>query len=286
MRVLVFGPTGMLGHEMVKVLRDSNLEVTTAGRSSSDILFDVGVSSFSQPSLKGFDYIVNCIGLTTHNIDELDSRSVDEAKLLNTEFSRQLASYAEEVDSKVIQIATDCVFSGAKGDYVESDIHDATDVYGKSKSAGEIKSARFMHIRSSIVGRELRGNKSLLEWVIRQPEGANVPGFIDRMWNGVTTTAFSKIVKGILVSESYKSGTWHLVPKDKVSKFELVSLLASSFGRRDLQVRAAESGLAKDLTLSTEHPEVNHFLWHLGGYQRVPTIGELIAEIAGQDASI
>ena len=281
MRVLVFGPTGMLGHEMVRVLRDSNLDVTTAGRCSSDILFDVGVSSFSQPGLRGFDYIVNCIGLTTHNINELDYRAVESAKLLNSEFPIQLAAFAEETDARVIQIATDCVYSGAKGSYVESDKHDATDVYGRSKSAGEVKSAHVMHIRSSIVGRELRGNKSLLEWVLGQPEDAKVPGFVDRRWNGVTTRAFSRIVKGVLVSESFKSGTWHLVPKDKISKYELVSLLARSFGRSDLQVSAADSGLARDLTLSTEHPEVNHVLWNGGGYRNVPSIGEMIAEMAG-----
>lgn len=40
----------------------------------------------------------------------------------------------------LIQIATDCVYSGKKGDYLESDLHDPTDVYGKTKSLGEFSS--------------------------------------------------------------------------------------------------------------------------------------------------
>jgi dTDP-4-dehydrorhamnose reductase len=163
---------------------------------------------------------------------------------------------------------------------VETDDHDATDVYGRTKSAGEFESPSAMHIRASIVGREIKGKKSLLEWVIGQPQNAKIPGFTDRLWNGVSTTAFAKVVAGVISEHGFKPGVWHLVPKDKVSKFELVSLIASSLGRTDLDVAPSETGIAKDLTLATDHPEVNLELWKAAGYQQVPTIKELIAEIA------
>ena len=281
MKVLVLGPSGMLGHQMVKVLRNSQLEVVTAGRSESDILFDVGSKELTNTSLTGFEYIVNCIGLITHNIHEEDPGSVAAAELLNTDFPKRLVAFAEEAGSKVIQIATDCVFSGAKGNYVESDIHDASDVYGTTKSAGEVRSANVMYVRASIVGRELSGNKSLLEWVLSQPQNASIAGFQDRIWNGVTTMAFSKVVAGIIMSDGFRAGTWHLVPQDKVSKFELVSICASQFGRTDLHVTASDSAMAKDLTLATEYPEVNRCLWQTAGYQQIPTIRQLIAEITG-----
>lgn len=281
MKVLVFGPTGMLGHEIVKVLRAKGLQVTTAGRVDSDIFFEVGDSEFSDPRLQSFDFIVNCIGLTTHNINEPDPSSVAAAKLLNAEFPKLLADFAERTEAKLIQIATDCVFSGSKGVYVETDEHDATDIYGRTKSSGEVESPNAMHIRASIVGRELNGKKSLLEWVIGQPANASVPGFTDRLWNGVTTTAFAKVVAGVISGGAFKPGVWHLVPKDKVSKFELVSLIASAFGRLDLQITPSESGLAKDLTLATNHQEANLALWKAAGYQQVPAINELIAEISG-----
>lgn len=280
MKVLVLGPSGMLGHEMVRVLKNTKFEVVTAGRSDSDILLDVRSKDFTLARLSEFKYIVNCIGLITHNINEEDPVSVVAAKLLNTEFPKRLATLAEEAGSKVIQIATDCVFSGAKGNYVESDVHDASDVYGSTKSAGEVRSANVMYVRASIVGRELKGKKSLLEWVLGQPQKASIPGFQDRLWNGVTTTAFSKVVAGIMMSNGFQAGSWHLVPKDKVSKFELVSLCAKHFGRSDLQVTSSDSGIAKDLTLATEYPEVNKSLWQAAGYQQIPTVRQLIAEIA------
>jgi len=271
----------MLGHEMVRVLKQEGIDVTTAGRSGADIEFDVSKIDLSDARLKGYDYLINCIGLITHNIDEANSNSVLRARQLNTEFPKQLARFAEGSGAKVIQITTDCVFSGSKGSYLETDSHDAIDVYGKTKSEGEVESLAVMQLRCSIIGREQKGKKSLLEWVIGQPHGATVSGYTDRHWNGVTTTAFAKVVAGIIQSSSFRAGTRHLVPAGQMTKFELVSKISDAFGREDLKVSPKASGVAKDLTLSTIDPEFNDELWGAAGYQSIPSIKELITEIAG-----
>ena len=281
MKVLVLGHSGMLGHEVVRVLKQEGIAVSTSGRSGADIELDVSKMDLSDGQIRGFDYLINCIGLTTHNIDESDPASVSRAKQLNTEFPKQLAIFAEDSGAKVIQIATDCVFSGSKGSYLETDLHDATDVYGKTKSAGEIDSSAVMQLRCSIIGRETKGKKSLLEWVLGQPHGATVPGFTDRHWNGVTTTAFARVVAGIILGSGFKAGTRHLIPVDQMTKFELVSEISKAFRRGDLEVSPKDSGVAKDLTLSTIDPEFNLRLWRAAGYQSIPSIKELIAEIAG-----
>jgi dTDP-4-dehydrorhamnose reductase len=281
MKVLVLGHSGMLGHEMVRVLKQEGIAVSTAGRTGADIEFDVSKMDLGDGRLQGFDYLVNCIGLTTHNINEADQASVSRAKLLNTDFPKKLARLAEGSGAKVIQIATDCVFSGSKGSYLETDPHDAKDVYGKTKSEGEIESPAVMQLRCSIIGRETKGKKSLLEWVLGQPRGASVPGFTDRHWNGVTTTAFSRVVAGIVQSSGFRATTRHLIPADQMTKFELVSKISEAFSRDDLEVSPKASRVAKDLTLSTIDPEFNAGLWRAAGYQSIPSIKELIAEIAG-----
>jgi dTDP-4-dehydrorhamnose reductase len=281
MKALVFGHSGMLGHEMVRVLKLSGISVTTAGRSGADIDFDVARLDFSQSRLSGFDYIINCVGLTTHNIDESDAMNVESAKLLNTEFPKQLIELAEKTGGRLIQIATDCVFSGAKGGYLETDPRDASDVYGHTKALGEVSSPMAMHIRCSIIGREIRGKKSLLEWVVGQPKDATIPGFTDRRWNGVTTTAFSKVVAGIILNSLFRAGTYHLIPAVEMTKLELVTAIKNAFNRSDIEVVAQGSGVAKDLTLSTLDSDFNLALWRAGGYKSIPTIEQLIAEIAG-----
>ncbi len=280
MKAIVLGPSGMLGHEMVKTLRTFGIEVKTAGRIDSDVYFDAQSGDFTDLKISGFDYVVNCIGLTTHNIDEGNSESVATAEEINTDFPISLARAVENGGVRLIQIATDCVFSGSRGGYLETDSHDAIDVYGRTKSNGEVLSPSVMHIRSSIIGREQRGKKSLLEWTLGQPNDAQVPGFTDRMWNGVTTLAFSRVVAGVILKDGFVSGVSHLCPADKVSKFELVSLIASRFGRHEINVNPERSGVGKDLTLSTVHPKRNLEFWLSAGYQRIPTIQELIAEIS------
>lgn len=280
-KVLVFGHSGMLGHEMVRVLRESGLLVHTAGRISADIQFDVESADFTDDRFTGFDYFVNCIGLTTHNINESDPESVRAANLLNAEFPKLLAEFASNTGTKVIQIATDCVFSGTKGGYTETDVHDVQDVYGTTKSQGEVSSPAFMHLRSSIIGRELKGKKSLLEWVNGHPKDASIPGFTDRLWNGVTSTAFSKVVAGVILEDTFRPGVWHLIPANALTKAQLVGAIAGALGRDDLEVVPKESGSPKDLTLATNHPDFNQLLWTNAGYQSIPTIEELLNEISG-----
>lgn len=83
---------------------------------------------------------------------------------MNSEFPHIISEIFPK--SKIFQIATDCVFSGTKGNYTEDDFHNATDIYGKTKSLGEVKNNNFFNLRTSIIGKELDGKFSLIEWFL------------------------------------------------------------------------------------------------------------------------
>jgi dTDP-4-dehydrorhamnose reductase len=281
-KVLILGGTGMLGHAVLKEFEGFTGEVAFTSRSSSGIPFDVltdRVDALAKHVGTG-DYIINCLGITKPHIKDDNVEDVARAKLVNSLFPAELASLAEKSGSRVIQIATDCVFSGRKGHYLETDVHDAEDVYGKSKSLGEVVSNNVMHIRVSTIGRELERSTLLLEWVLSHPNGATIPGFTDHFWNGVTTNHFAKVVRGIIETDGFESGLSHLVPADELSKADLVRQIASAFGRSDLIVKDTDSGKPIDRTLSTTDPAFNKRLWVGAGYPNIPTIEQLIAEIA------
>jgi len=269
----------MLGRAVCETLTAAGFDVLTVGREGAFIRFDVGIDKLESLPLGEVEFIVNCIGLISHLIDENDKLGSLNAFSLNSLFPHELATYARLRDIKVIQIATDCVFSGKKGDYLESSEHDALDVYGVSKSIGEVNAKNVMNIRASIVGREQRGFRSLLEWVLNQPLESEIPGYTDRLWNGVTTLSFARVVAGVIREGLFRSGTHHLVPSDKVNKAELVGMIAQAFGRTDIRVRDESSGIYKDLTLATGDPEFNAALWIGGGYTQIPTISQMIGEI-------
>ena len=280
--VLILGGTGMLGHAVLQEFAGFSGNVNFTSRSGSGIPFDV----LSDPvdSLAKFvgsdHYIINCLGITKPHIDDDNEQDVARAKLVNSLFPAKLASLAENTGSRVIQIATDCVFSGRKGHYLETDAHDAADVYGKTKSLGEVVSNNVMHIRVSTIGRELGRNTLLLEWVLSHAQGATIPGYTDHFWNGVTTNHFANVVRGIIENDGFRSGLSHLVPADELSKADLVRQIASAFGRTDLIIKDTDSGKPVDRTLSTTDPAFNKSLWAGAGYPDIPTIEQLIAEIA------
>jgi dTDP-4-dehydrorhamnose reductase len=281
--VLILGGTGMLGHAVLNEFRGFEGTVKFTSRTGLGIPFDVLADSVKNLAshISAGGYIINCLGITKPHIDENNEQDVARATQVNILFPAELALFAEQADAKIIQIATDCVFSGRKGHYLETDTHDAEDVYGKTKSKGEVVSPNVMHIRVSTIGREINRSTLLLEWVLSHPQGAIIPGYTDHFWNGVTTNHFAKVVRGIIEQDKFKSGLSHLVPGNELSKAELVRKIASAFGRSDLIVKDTESGKPINRTLATNDPELNNRLWSGAGYPEIPTIEQLIAEIAG-----
>jgi dTDP-4-dehydrorhamnose reductase len=259
--------------------------VVEANLSSQVIQFSASEDNLKEQlnRIEKVDYIINCIGVIKPHINDLDPRQRANAIAINGLFPYELNEWAETSGSKVLQIATDCVFSGAKGSYIESDKHDALDVYGKSKSLGETPGASMMHLRVSIIGPEVGRSTSLLEWVRNQPINADLRGFTDHFWNGITTLHFARIARGIVENDLFESGVFHVVPKDSVSKFELVSSMARHLGRTDITVSPTKTGDGLDRTLHTIFPEKNMNLWNSAGFTELPTIDEMVAHMISWD---
>ncbi len=279
----------MLGHTLVTYFNQQGVEVVEANRSDSPVLsgnshiqFDVLKNKTqelfeNQPS---FDYCINAVGVIRQLIQESDVQSIGVAQKINRDFSQELASASKSLKIKTIQIATDCVFSGLQGNYLETSPHTPTDVYGRSKSEGEKLSENLMHIRCSIIGRELRSQNSLMDWLLSQPENSRVQGFINHLWNGVTTYHFAKVVLGVMAGGTFEEGTFHLVPADTVSKFDILNDIADSFNRLDLEIAPFEAEIDIDRTLGTISESRNSGFWVGAGYSEAPTIKEMIEEYA------
>jgi len=242
--VLILGKSGMLGSMVYGYFKNfTNLNVYGTVRNpdylqGNDLLFDV--YNFKQLEEKDFvdlniDYIINCIGITKPFSKDNDPEGVKRAIAINSKFPWKLADYASKHDIKVLQIGTDCVYSGKGGLYDEDSPHDPLDVYGKSKSLGEVFDGTALIIRCSIIGPEPKDQKSfLLEWFFSQPQGGTIGGFEHHLWNGVTTLQFAQICEKIIVSNSFdellqKSYVHHFTPNTIVNKYELMKIFDETF---------------------------------------------------------
>jgi dTDP-4-dehydrorhamnose reductase len=284
-KVIVLGSTGMLGSAVHRQLVSAGLDVIEASRTSG-LKFDARELQSHRliqfGDLEAGDYIVNCVGLTKSRINEqsIDSRAL--AVRLNVDFPHDLARAAENSGVRIIQVATDCVFSGTVGSYSESAKHDAEDVYGKTKSLGEAPSHSVMHLRCSLIGPELGRNSLFFEWVRQQPEGVSIQGFTNHMWNGLTSDVFGQIVSGVIREGLFAPGVQHLVPADKVSKDQLVRLELEALGRLDVKVASVEASYEIDRTLSTQNTERNLSLFAAAGYKNPPTIAEMVTRLCSE----
>ncbi len=296
--ILIIGGLGMLGSQVLKEFSQTKYKLYATYRNITDlnkfkktnsnkkkkiVFHKFDIKKYKKQDLEKIidkkNFIINCAGVIKPYIDEDDFKSIENAIQINSTFPHFLNSIAKKFNIKIYQIATDCVFTGLKGNYTENDNHDATDVYGKTKSLGEVKSPNFFNLRCSIIGNELKNNKSLIEWFKNSKKGSTLKGFNDHLWNGITTNAFAKIVRSIIENKLQIPNNFHIIPKDKVTKYKLLQFFKKYFKRNDLTIIKTRSSQTVTRTLKTIHTKKNLELWKKSLYLKIEKIEKLVEEI-------
>lgn len=243
MKILVLGATGMLGSTMFKQLfADERYSVWGTMRSPTalgsfseaerenlvsniDVLdSDQLISIFSK--IKP-DVVINCVGL----IKQLSSAKDPLAVLpINSMLPHRLAKICELCNSRLIQISTDCVFSGSKGMYAEADISDAEDIYGKSKFLGEVTDSNsVVTLRTSIIGHELNSSFSLVDWFLSQ--SGSVKGYAKAIFSGLPTVELARVVRDFVIPNTELSGLYQ-VSASPIDKYSLLKLISNIYNKK------------------------------------------------------
>jgi dTDP-4-dehydrorhamnose reductase len=179
--------------------------------------------------------VVNTIGMVKQRAAAHDAIASIETNAL---FPHRLAAACRQRSIRVVHLSTDCVFSGRKGRYLETDLPDAADLYGRSKLLGELSDPHCITLRTSIIGRELARKASLIEWYLSQ-KGV-IKGFDKAIYSGFTTAEMARIIEHLLVCHPELSGIWH-VASEPISKFDLLSRLNTILKRDDIVVERDET---------------------------------------------
>jgi dTDP-4-dehydrorhamnose reductase len=251
-KVLVLGGNGMLGQMVSQFLSRSKeiiVEQTSREQGDTPFHFDVkdGINKLRHilERYKPFDYLINCIGILNKEIDVQDSQSIRRAIHINALFPHDLAALSQEFGVRVIHISTDGVFARNAGVCFEDNSLTSDDVYGKTKSLGEVIAPGFLNLRCSIIGSNVNKEQGLLEWFLRQPRGAEIKGYTNQMWNGVTTLQFAKLCEQLISLDLFdtvweESSVHHFCPNREVSKYELLQMFRDIF-RPDMKVEQSKS---------------------------------------------
>jgi len=245
MNVLILGATGMLGHTLFHYLeQDKSICVYGTARANNAIQYFpkalstqliVGIDVENNESLlKVFtdiqpDVVVNCIGIVKQLAEANDPLS---AIPINSLLPHRLATLCKTVGARLIHISTDCVFSGIKGNYLESDFPDADDLYGRSKFLGEVDYPHAITLRTSIIGHELVGQKGLVSWFLAQ-QGA-IKGFTHAIFSGFPTVELASIIRNFVIPRPTMKGLYHVASKP-ISKYDLLQLITKSY-KKTIQI--------------------------------------------------
>lgn len=171
------------------------------------------------------DFVVNAVGAVKQkNL----TAQMDDTFYLNGVLPHVLTLLNPNPHGRVIHLSTDCVYRGDIGNYSESILPDADDLYGRSKACGEISYGKHLTIRTSMIGFEIGGHLGLLSWFFGLPRGSTVRGFINAIFSGLPTPALSRTVLDLLDRESALTGIVH-VASEPISKFDLLTRINDRF---------------------------------------------------------
>lgn len=244
-KVLILGSSGLLGSTLLRYFfSQGDIEVYGTARSHHSVrnlpeVLQARVKlhiSVENPDhlLKVVadvcpDVVLNCVGIVKQ-ISEADDPL--NAIPINSLLPHRLARLCGASGIRLIHFSTDCVFSGTKGFYKENDLPDAADLYGRSKLIGEVDYPNAITIRTSLIGHELSGNRSLVSWFLSQR--GSVKGFRKAIFSGLPTVEIARVVHEFVLPNPDLCGLYHL-SVNPISKFDLLRLVADVY-RKTIEI--------------------------------------------------
>jgi dTDP-4-dehydrorhamnose reductase len=266
---LILGACGMAGHMLAAYLSEQGAEVVGFARHESPVCRTVLGDARDETRLRQVlaevhaDVVINAIGVLNRAVD----RHLANGIYLNSFLPHFAAECCDAVGSRFVHISTDCVFTGARGGYVETDVPDETSWYGRTKALGEVVDSSHLTIRTSIIGPELNAQGvGLFHWFMQQ--SAPVQGYARVDWSGVTTLELARFVW--MLRDAELTGLYHLTNNEKISKLELLRLF-DAHRAHPIEISPAEEPVSdKSLRSTREAP---------GGYT-VPSYARMVDEQA------
>lgn len=231
MRYLVLGAGGMAGHMITSYLLEQGEYVDGIARRQLEycntLILDVTELEQLEEIIinNKYDYVINCVGILNNDAEQ----HIDKAIIINSYLPHFLVKVTESLDTRVIHLSTDCVFSGKRGKYTEIDIPDGETIYDRTKALGEIKDNKNLTFRNSIIGPDVNSNGiGLFNWFMHQK--GEIGGFEKSIWTGVTTLTLARAIHK--ASYSKLTGLYNLVNNEVINKYELLCLFKKYTGKQ------------------------------------------------------
>lgn len=271
MKFLILGCNGMAGHTISLYLKEQGYEVDGFAREESrfvrTFVGDVRELKTVRKVIEDgqYDAAVNCIGL----LNKFAENNHEAAVFLNSYFPQFLAGITAHTSTQIIHISTDCVFSGSRGSYTESDLPDGELFYDRSKALGELVNKKDITFRNSIVGPDLKKDGiGLVNWFMQQRD--RVKGYKNAMWTGQTTLQLAKTIENAAIQHVH--GLYNMVPEKCISKYDMLILFNQYLRKEPIEITPEENFR---IDKSLKRTNFERFSYKIPGYEeQVRELGE------------
>lgn len=241
-KILILGVSGLLGGAVLEILGEKNIN-NIYGTIRNKDLDNLPVNLKKYQIIKNINaenkeqilnlfnkikpnIIINCIGKIRL---ENNSNDLQKTIMVNSLLPHLLSEICSEKGVKLIHISTDGVFSGLKGNYLESDTPDCRDIYGYSKLIGEItNTTNTVTIRTSVIGHHHSRNQNLLNWFLNQTN--TVKGYQSSIFSGITTIELAKIIRDYIIPNKNLYGLYH-IGSNPIDKYKLLRIISKVYNK-------------------------------------------------------
>jgi len=240
-KILVLGASGMLGHVVLRWFVQHG-RYPVAGSVRSEAALRRLPAALQEHVITGVDVenldslmqlfatvqpgvVINCVGLVKQ-LAQADEPLL--ALPINALLPHRLARLSALVGARLVHVSTDCVFSGRRGHYRETDVPDAEDLYGRSKLLGEVVAAPAITLRTSIIGPELGSAHGLVAWFLAQ--NGPVRGYARAIFSGLPTVELARLIHDHVIPDPSLTGLYH-VSAAPITKHDLLQRVARAYGR-------------------------------------------------------
>jgi len=219
-RIAILGGKGMLGTDLTDICEQQGFDVKVFD------LPDFDITDFQQlkEAIGAADTIVNCAAYT--NVDGAESEA-ELAHQVNAAAVGRLGAIAKDADKWLLHISTDFVFDGRLNrPYVETDIPNPINEYGKTKLAGEQllgeSGCRHCLIRIEWTYGS-HGNNFVTKIIRRAKSDKTLKVVDDQVGSPTATTEVAKVICKLL--QKKLEGIFHFASAGYVSRYEMAKFI-------------------------------------------------------------
>ena len=266
MRWLVAGARGMLGRDLVELLRSRGHEVTEADLPELDILDPDSCAA----SVAGHDVVVNVAAYT-----KVDAAETDEpvAFAVNAVGAANLARATHAVGASLVHVSTDYVFAGdASTPYAADAPLAPRSAYGRTKAAGEwaarAECSRLWLVRTAwLYGVHGPSFPATMARLAGERDAVDV--VTDQVGQPTWTVDLADAVAR-LVESGAPFGTYHGTGSGQCSWFELARAVFTELGLDPDRVRPTTSEAFVRPAPRPAFSVLDHRMWAAAGLDPLP----------------